>query len=91
MSMSAGAGSPVWFVCWRGRQTWKWEDKMRHVRMFDNITLTGRTRPYKSPKGSALGVRSTLTSREYRCECGHVGWSNHVDLERMTRVTEDMR
>ena len=90
MSMSAGAGSPVWFVCWRGRQTWKWEDKVRHVRMFD-ITLTGRTRPYKPPKGSALGVRSTLTSREYRCECGHVGWSNHVDLERMARVTESVR
>ena len=87
MSLSAGAGSPIAFVCWRGRQDWR--HKSRHIRMFD-ITVTGRTRPYKPPYGSALGVRSTLTSREYHCECGHVGWSNHVDLGRHW-VSEDVR
>ena len=85
MSMSAGAGSPLWFNCWRGRQNWR--TKVRHKKMY-RITVTGNTRPYKPPYGSALGVRSTLTSREYHCACGHSGWSNHIDLERMEYLAQ---
>ncbi len=29
-----------------------------------------------------MGSRSTFVAREYRCSCGHVGWSNHTDLAR---------
>ncbi len=48
-----------------------------------NVVLTGKTKPYPSQHYSALGVRSSRTSRQYECQrCGHVGWSNHTDLER---------
>lgn len=73
MSRSVGAGSPVYFACSRCRSTLV-------GRMDARYELTGRKRPYRSSTHSSLGERSTLTRREYRCECGHVGWSNHVDL-----------
>jgi hypothetical protein len=47
-----------------------------------HVTLTGRERPYR--RKGVMGSRSTHVSREYRCSCGHVGWSNHVDLARRT-------
>ena len=72
MGRSAGTGSPVWFSCAACRR--------RGSRGGHNFQLTGRTKPYRS--SGALGSRSTATSREYRCTCGHVGWSNHIDLER---------
>ena len=43
-------------------------------------TRTGRTRPYRTSKYSALGGRSMLTAHEYRCDCGHVGWSAHTGV-----------
>lgn len=43
-----------------------------------HVALTGRTRLTKH-----RGQRQSLTSREYKCQdCGHVGWSKHIDLER---------
>ncbi len=67
MSQSAGAGSPVFFRCYRER---KQLVRQKHV-----IRLTGRDRPYLPPQGSAMGTRSTHTAREYKCStCGHVGW-----------------
>lgn len=73
MSRSAGTGSPVWFRCSACRSTL--------VRNYDStVELTGRTRPAPSRRYHARGSRSTGTLREYRCSCGHVGWSNHVDL-----------
>lgn len=77
---SAGAGSPVLFLCPMLRRIWPRynADHDRHV-----ITLTGRSRPYRAPRYSALGLRSTTTAREYECSCGHRGWSNHVDLARI--------
>ena len=70
MSRSAGPGSPLAFRCARCR--------LRRVEGV--VGRTGRERPYRAPRGSCLGIRSTLVSREYRCSCGHLGWSNHVDL-----------
>ncbi len=83
MSMSAGAGSPIAFLCWRFRQTspdWatRYFDRARH-----RVTRTGRTRPYIAARGSALGVRSLLSSHEYRCSCDHIGWTNHMDILRL--------
>lgn len=80
MGQSAGAGSPVSFQCHACRSTLR----SRSVASRHTFTLTGRSRPYRAKAYSALGSRSTLVSREYRCSCGHVGWSNHVDLARMT-------
>lgn len=73
MGRSAGPGSPVWFRCWSDRSTVRGGVDHR-------VTLTGRRRPYRSAKGHALGIRSDTIAREYRCTCGHVGWSNHLDL-----------
>jgi hypothetical protein len=86
MSQSAGAGSPLFFHCPTKRQEihshyyWPhaYPPPSRHL-----ITLTGRTRPYKPKRYSALGIRSSSTARQWACECGKTGWSNHIDLERM--------
>jgi hypothetical protein len=75
---SAGTGSPVWFMCWRERQT----TGGTYMRGEHRVTLTGRQRPYRK-KGSALGSRSSYASREYTCSCGYTGWSNHIDLARL--------
>lgn len=85
MGRSAGAGSPLWFMCPREREErWNWRSMGGHWPVGEHrITLTGRTRPYHTKSGSALGSRSTLTSREWNCSCGRTGWSNHSDLERM--------
>jgi hypothetical protein len=69
---SASTGSPVYFRCYRVRRT----EGLDH-----EITLTGRTRPYRPKR--MIGSRSEFTSFEYRCSCGHIGWSNHRDLARM--------
>lgn len=70
-----GTGSPLSFRCSR-------EAAGLHGKGY-GFELTGRTRPTRARRHSSLGSRSTLTDREYRCECGHVGWSNHEDLARM--------
>lgn len=85
MGKSAGPGSPVFFHCAKfRREGYKWRDSREHV-----IELTGRSKPYYAGKSHALGQRSSYKTREYRCSCGHVGWSNHVDLARM--AGEDKR
>lgn len=45
------------------------------------VHLTGKTRPYKPAEGHALGTRGNLEAREYNCECGHNGWTNHNDAK----------
>jgi len=83
MGRSAGTGSPVTFICpvaRRNRALWSGVDAGRLPDGHDRVVLTGRTKP--SPRQRAVGLRSDSISREYRCECGHVGWSNHVDLRR---------
>ena len=77
MGRSAGTGSPVWFRCFEDRST------IRGGYGEHRIELTGRSKPYHAKKGHTLGTRSTYKTREYRCSCGHVGWSNHVDLARL--------
>ena len=84
----AGTGSPIWFRCWRDRQTGRrFTTHTRETR----IKLTGRTRPYRPGKGHAPGSRSVFTAYEYECDCGYVGWSNHVDLARMANDTEALQ
>ena len=80
MGRGSGTGSPNWFRCGHERKGLGAEH---------NITLTGRTKPYNPPR--SLGSRSTFTSYEYECSCGHVGWSNHIDLARMAMDAEALR
>ena len=59
-----------------------WACRRRRCYGHYRVTLTGRTRP-------GLGERSTaITSREYICGCGHVGWSTHDDLGPKGSLTE---
>lgn len=73
-----GTGYPVYFICpvaRRNRDIRTWAAPPGHRR----IVRTGRTKPM--PPGRAH-PRKLNTSHEYRCGCGHVGWSSHVDIAR---------
>ncbi len=41
------------------------------------IRRTGRTKPRTTRRP---GQRTLDTSHEYRCTCGHVGWTTHMDI-----------
>lgn len=83
---TAGAGQPLFFHCPKYRSARATEREAAYLafmlRAHREITLTGRTRKVRKPNGQ----RMTKTAREYRCTCGHVGWSRHVDLERLSRL-----
>lgn len=68
------AGSPVFFHCFAARR------EVYGHRRDHTVELTGRIRRYRPPRGSAMGSRSMHVAFEYRCACGHVGWSNHREL-----------
>jgi len=65
---NAGTGQPIWFRCARCR-------RVRDARR--EYTLTGwwRERLHSSVRVAAAEV-------EYKCGCGHVGRSRHIDLVR---------
>lgn len=67
MSGVKGAGGPLVFRCHRCRFRF-------------GVRLTGRQRENTSGN---IPQRSSRKIREYRCTCGHVGWSRHKDLERL--------
>lgn len=77
-----GTGQPNWFLCPVNRRANN--DAYyagRNYPVKHRVELTGRTRPNHSRK---IGGRTSPVVREYRClTCGHVGWSNHIELERM--------
>lgn len=75
-----GTGCPVSFRCWKCRR------EASHLKLFGffsdkrgyytSVELTGRETPYAS-----ASCRMDTVNREYRClDCGHVGWSRHIDL-----------
>ena len=72
-----GTGYPVYFIC--AKLARRWPRSEVDYRMHE-VTVTGRTRP--TPRNGKGHPRKSWTTREYRCSCGHVGWSSHVDLER---------
>lgn len=45
----------------------------------DVIVRTGRTKPAPTRRP---GVRALPEAHEYRCSCGHVGWSTHSGVLR---------
>lgn len=72
---NAGTGQPLHFRCSKCRArgaSWPFGLKTR-------VELSGQERPIDD--GNSRG-RSTSTLRQYEClDCGHIGWSRHVDLE----------
>ncbi len=74
MGSNNGTGQPYWFRCTKCRSTLN----ASRGGFAGDVDLTGRKRRVKSNKG---GARVTPIMREYRCRnCGHVGWSRHIDL-----------
>jgi len=87
-----GTGYPIFFHCaiarriYYGNRASKGDAVTRTNRERDahKTTLTGRTRPTKKGRGHP---RKSWTTYEYRCACGHVGWSSHIELEREANRT----
>lgn len=76
----AGTGEPISFLCPQERREKRYRD-LYHKK--HHVIPTGRTKPRRT---HSLGQRHGRISYEYRCEtCGHVGWSSHYELERLTR------
>lgn len=80
---NSGAGCPNFFQCSKCRQK-NTRKKTVILGTVSRVVLTGKTRktrPYQN-----IGPRMTDTHRQYTCkDCGHTGWSRHVDLERKAR------
>lgn len=79
MSRSAGPGSPIFFMCARLRKVY-WRDRTDRLHANHRVVRTGRTRPAPRNPGHAVGVRSLMVEHEYRCSCGYVGWTRHIDI-----------
>ncbi len=83
-----GTGYPIWFQCAKARLIWYGSRRQGDARNADtgrerarHVTeLTGRTRPTR--RTGRGHPRKSWTTFEYRCSCGHVGWSSHISLER---------
>lgn len=77
--MITGIGNPLLFRCSRCRlRDGAWRPKSDRG-WIGCVKLTGRKR-----RGRRAGPRADIWRREYRCmDCGHVGWSNHVELKQL--------
>jgi hypothetical protein len=78
---NAGTGEPVTFRCQAERLE---SDYMRGMREHRPLR-TGRSKPYRR---IGQGIRTMTTAHEYRCSCGHTGWSAHVDVVRLPRTPD---
>lgn len=84
----SGTGYPIWFQCAKARRIWygsrrnndEGNERTARERAEHVTELTGRTR--RTPKTGKGHPRKSWTTFEYRCSCGHVGWSSHKNLER---------
>lgn len=72
--------APLTFQCPKYRALY-WRTRTSGDRAAHRVTLTGRKRRRSTPNSG--NSRKSDVDREYRCACGHVGWSCHIDLERM--------
>jgi hypothetical protein len=87
MGSNAGTGQPITFQCSQCRK--KNDSIFRRPylgpRTGFRVKLTGKKRPCK--QGNA-GGRNSRHRRQYEClDCGHVGWSRHIDLERQEKIS----
>lgn len=71
---NAGTGCPLTLKCAKCRLSRNWSRNFR-----EGLVATGRTRAV-----SRRSIRQTTRKVEYRClDCGHVGWTQHIDAERL--------
>jgi hypothetical protein len=78
MSRGKYAGQPLTFHC----PACFVMDKTR--RTVGAVRLTGREKKRRSGGINHHGWGKV--AYEYRCSCGHIGWSRHPDLERLARL-----
>lgn len=84
MSRSFGVGQPLSFRCQACRSTVR--DQDGRPGSINRVELTGRTRQ----RFTGTGGRYCAEACEYRClDCGHVGWSRHVDLAEKAGAVPD--
>ncbi len=85
--------TPANFRCAKCRRTYgtreyfgeRWSDERGRL---SRVELTGKTKADRADRSVHRGPRCDTTSRQYRCEdCGHVGWSTHVDLKRLEEAS----
>lgn len=73
---NAGTGRPLTFRCVKCRR-----GRRLNTGWPGRIALTGKTR---GDVVSTAFHRMCRGSFQYRClDCGHIGWSRHVDLQRI--------
>lgn len=84
-----GTGQPIEFICPVARRnqyveptarayTRSYRMMLRYPPGHTRIVRTGRVKNAAVPGRHAhAGSRMLNESHEYRCECGHVGWSKH--------------
>lgn len=80
----AGTGQPIYFKCAAERR----ERSSIYVQVADGIrhvvVRTGRTRGPGLDRevGTTAYGRMMLNAHEYRCSCGHIGWTKHHGILR---------
>jgi hypothetical protein len=86
MSRSSGTGVPIYFICYKARRNQRYDSSRPYSRAnysyppgHEEIVRTGRTRGI--PPGTQH-ARTLPERHEYRCECGHTGWTRHSDVLR---------
>jgi hypothetical protein len=74
---NGGTGYPFTLRCGKCRTSRaRRDDPKRGL----NLVATGRTR-----SAANKGIRQTNRRIEYEClDCGHAGWTQHMDAERLT-------
>lgn len=77
---NAGTGHPITARCAKCRSAlFQREDRNGY-----RLEATGRTRKRRG----GIGARCTNRMIEIRClDCGHVGWTKHIDAEFLLRRT----
>jgi hypothetical protein len=69
--------SPIFFMCPKRRlDKWKYAE-FPGAEPEHDIVRTGRTKPNSSNR---RGSRTLPEVHEFKCSCGHVGWSKHVGV-----------
>lgn len=73
-----GTGIPLYFNCPNYRRL-DWRTRTSRDAENHRVVRTGRTKPRRWDGNQ--GLRTLDTAHEYRCRCGHVGWTTHCDIE----------
>lgn len=81
MGRGKSAGQPLYFQCSACRKRKGYPpNRLWDKGLILDVTLTGKTKAIGD--GNANG-RSSNTRVQYKCDnCGHIGWSRHVDIFR---------